>query len=56
MKQEKTTEQRKEQYLKEIAHFSRKTSNNVQFLFWLVVTGGFIGVLLTLAQIVKQFG
>ena len=40
MKKEKTDSQ----YLKEIAYFSRKTSNNLQFFFYLTIASGLLAV------------
>ncbi len=50
MSKEKTDNQ----YLKEIAHFSRKTSNNIQFLFYLLVMGGVIGIMFKVVSTVNQ--
>jgi hypothetical protein len=42
-----------EQYLKEIAHFSRKTSDNAQFFFWLFVIGGGLAIIHTVFNQVR---
>ena len=42
------------QYLKEIAHFSRKTSDNVQFFFWVFVIGGALTVMYNVMHTVNQ--